>query len=151
MKNKIVIWGLLISLLISIDVSAQDIFTVTAYSHGCTMSVNDRDGVFKRASDGSEPVYNRTIATDWTILKPGTEVIIEGIGVWKVNDRSGQIIEGRYVNTGRIKGKRIDLFVGSERRTVRQNCNFANSFGKKKLKVWIIPKASTKWSTYNAN
>lgn len=142
------LWAGIICLL-SLQSNAQDIFTVTAYSHGCTMSIKDKDGVFKRASDGSEPVYNKTIATDWTILKPGTEVIIEGIGIWKANDRSGSIINGKYINNGRIKGKHIDLFVGMPFRSVKANCKFAKEWGSKKLKVWIIPKASTKWSTYN--
>lgn len=136
--------------LLSNNTYSQDIYTVTAYSHGCAMLNGTKpDKVHKPASNGEWPVYNMTAAADWKVLPEGTEVIIENIGVWKITDRSGSIINGKYVNNGRIKGKRIDLFVGSERRTVGQNCAFANSFGIRKLKVWKVPKLSTQWSTYN--
>lgn len=140
----------LLILLTSGNIYAQDIYTITAYSHGCAMHKGKHpDKIHKPASNGEWPVYNQTVAADWNILPEGTEIIIEGIGIWKVTDRSGSIVKGKYINNGRIKGKKIDIFVGSERRSVAANCKFAKQWGKRKLKVWKVPKYSTQWSTYN--
>lgn len=115
---------------------AQDIHTITAYSHGCTMDNSNPSGRRQRAANNKWPVNNMTVAADWKLYPPNTEIIIEGIGVWTVYDRSKSKKDG-----GRIYGKRIDLFVS--------NCKFAKEWGRRKLKVWKIPKKSTTWSTYN--
>jgi len=113
----------------------QDTHVVTAYSHGCTMDSSNPTGRRQRAANNEWPVDNMTVAADWKLYPPGTEILIEGIGIWTVYDRSKSKNKG-----GRIYGKRIDLFVS--------NCKFAKEWGTRKLKVWKVPKQSTKWSTY---
>lgn len=48
------------------------------------------------------PTVNKTIATDWDIIPPGTEVMINGI-IYTVEDKGGA-----------IKGNKIDIYVGTE-------------------------------------
>jgi len=115
-------------ILLNSDLSeSQEIHKVTAYSHGCTKNKHNPREIPQKAANGEWPEYNITVAADWKLYPPGTEVIIEGIGMWKVTDTGG-----------RIKGKKIDLFV--------RGCKFAKSWGVKYLKVWKVPTKSTEWS-----
>ena len=111
----------MLSLLLSASSSSQELHKITAYSHGCTLNKNNPKEIRKKAANNEWPIYNITVAADWKLYPKDTELIIEGIGIWRVTDRSGSIKKGKYVNDGRIKGKRIDLFVGS--------CRFAKNWG----------------------
>lgn len=70
-------------------------FKITAYGIDC----NGCTGV---TANGTVPEVGRTIASDWSILPPNTEVLIDG-NVYIVEDKGGG-----------IKGNHIDLFVGTE-------------------------------------
>lgn len=108
---------------------SEKIHIVTAYSHGCTQNKNNPKEIRQRAANGEWPVDNKTIAADWRLYPPNSEVIIEGIGVWKVTDKGSA-----------IKGLRIDLFVS--------NCKFAKEWGRRKLRVWKVPITNTVWGNY---
>jgi 3D (Asp-Asp-Asp) domain-containing protein len=101
--------------------SAMFIATATAYAVSCGAGL----GTLTRA--GTRPVTEFTIAADPKVLPIGTIVHIEGLGERMVHD------------TGRlIKGRHIDLFVGS--------CREARAWGVRKVKVRVshFPKENVK-------
>lgn len=103
---------------------SQDLYNVSAYSHGCILPRSGKEGPPQRAADGSWPVSGKTVAADWRIHPPGSELIIAG-RVWRVTDK------GRA-----IKGRRIDLFLGS--------CHEARAWGRRMVSVVAVPAASHK-------
>lgn len=107
---------------------AQELHRVTAYSHGCTLPRDGKEFAFKRpAANGEWPIINYTVAADWSLYPPGTEIIIENEGIWKVTDKGHA-----------IKGRAIDLFFAK--------CSDAKLFGVRYLKVWKVPTLTTKES-----
>ena len=62
---------------------------------------------------------SRTIAADWNVLPPGTEVHIEGIGYRVVEDRGGG-----------IKGNKLDVWFPSHQE--------AWKYGRRQVKVRIL-------------
>ena len=70
-------------------------FKITHYGSDCI-------GCIGRTATGTIPTLNKTIATDWDIIPPGTEVMINGI-IYTVEDKGGA-----------IKGNKIDIYVGTE-------------------------------------
>lgn len=96
------------------------IFKVTAYTSGiesCGKNKNDKD--YGKTKSGMMAQDGITIASDWQVIKPGTEVYIEGVGNRIVQDAGGAII-----------GYKIDLYISDLKK--------AQDFGVKKLKVYII-------------
>lgn len=101
---------LLVLFLSSTCLAAPDKFTVTAYTKndkGCT-------GITATGKDAN--YRNNICAADWTVFRPGTKILIEGVGVYTVEDKGGA-----------IKGNRIDILVNTRRE--------AMNFGKQELKV----------------
>lgn len=74
----------------------------------------------RRTATGPWPQTHKTIAADWTVLKPGTIVEIENLkGTYIVQDSGGA-----------VKGNIIDLFVASEGEAIK--------WGRQNLKVKIL-------------
>ena len=53
-----------------------------------------------KTASGTIPTINRTVAADWSVLKPGTQIIVDGI-LYTVEDRG----------TG-IHGRKLDVYFG---------------------------------------
>ena len=68
-------------------------------------------------ASGRSPRVNHTIAADTSILPMYSQVYIEGFGTYTVEDRGGA-----------IKGKRIDIFVSSNREANRLGVKYANVY-----------------------
>lgn len=73
-------------------------FTVTYYC-SCTECCGKTDGITASGTLAQEGI---TVAADWAMLPPGTEIFIEGIGFRTVEDKGGA-----------IKGNRLDVFMDS--------------------------------------
>lgn len=68
-------------------------------------------------ASGRTPRVNHTIAADTSILPMYSKVYIEGWGTYTVEDRGGA-----------IKGKRIDIFVSSNKEAYRLGVKYANVY-----------------------
>lgn len=79
----------------SYDLVEVGTFKVTWYCP-CT-KCTDGDGITATGTQATEGI---TLGADWSILPPGAEVYIEGIG-WRVVEDTG----------GAIKGQTLDVFV----------------------------------------
>jgi len=93
----------------------QEQYEFTAYTHTgyrCATMVYPQEGV--------------TIAVDPKVIPLNSWVYVEEYGLRKAMDTGGD-----------IKGKRVDLFLGTE-----QECR---NFGRRDLKVWTLQKCS-EWS-----
>lgn len=73
-------------------------------------------------STGTIPQAGRTIATDHSVLPPGTEVMIDGEGPYIVEDSGGD-----------MRGNRIDIFMGHGQEAIDR----ALSFGRRTVEVEI--------------
>ncbi len=91
---------------------AAALWTVTAYSLKC-----DAPGPLTRA--GTHPVAGHTIAADPRVLPLGSIVHIEGLGERMVQDVGGA-----------VKGRQLDLFVGS--------CSEARRWGRQTRRVRVL-------------
>lgn len=89
--------------------------TVTAYCP-CPHCCGKSDGI---TSTGVKARVNRTIAVDPAVIPLGTQVYLEGLGIYIAEDTGGA-----------IKGNRIDLFM--------KNHNQALIFGTKKIKAYLL-------------
>lgn len=104
---------------------AAALYEVTAYSHGCILPRNGKEGHARRAANGRWPVADVTVAADTSIHPFGTELLIEGLGFRSVGDR-GHV----------IKGHRLDLFVDT--------CREAIAFGRRMMRVHLVPSETTR-------
>jgi len=73
-------------------------FTITYYC-GCRECCDKSDGI---TASGTLAIEGQTVAADWDLLEPGTEIFIDGVGFRTVEDRGGA-----------IKGNRLDVFIDS--------------------------------------
>jgi len=73
-------------------------------------------------STGTVPMAGRTIATDHSVIPPGTEVLIDGEGPYIVEDQGGD-----------IRGNRIDIYFGEGPAAVSR----AFEFGRREVEVTI--------------
>ena len=92
-------------------------FSATAYC-GCASC----NGIWagSPAANGERLTNGLTIAVDPKVVPLGSYLIIEGVGIRKAQDTGSA-----------IKGKDIDVYVSSHKE--------CSAFGRKNLKVWIIP------------
>ena len=92
-------------------------FSATAYC-GCASC----NGVWagSPAANGEKLTNDLTIAVDPRVIPLGSYLIIEGVGIRKAQDTGSA-----------IKGKDIDVYVSSHSK--------CSDFGRRSLKVWIIP------------
>jgi 3D (Asp-Asp-Asp) domain-containing protein len=90
------------------------IFTVTAYSPDPQDS--GRWGTLTKS--GVTAVEGVTIAADWSVLPPGTEVYIDGVGYRTVQDVGGA-----------VKGRHIDVYLNTHAQ--------AEQFGKQRLEIYV--------------
>lgn len=84
----------------------------------CVECCGKTDGI---TSSGTIAHDGITVAADWDILPPGTEIYIDGIGFRTVEDKSGL-----------IKGNRLDVFLNSHTAALEAGRHMAD--------VWIIEK-----------
>lgn len=70
-------------------------------------------------ASGERAVEGVTIAADWSVLPKGTQVEIQGMGTYTVQDKGGK-----------IKGNRIDIFF--------ENHSTALQFGVQNVKVRVV-------------
>lgn len=103
------------------------LYEVTSYSHGCTLPRVGPERPPQRAANGRWPIADLTVAADTRIHPFGSEVLIEGLGFRFVHDRGAAIV-----------GRRLDLFVDS--------CREARRFGRRWLKVFAVPRETTRAS-----
>jgi len=78
------------------------VFKATAYcpcEKCCGKWAKNRPNGIVYTANGEVAKEGETMAADWDVLPPGTEVEIEGIGTRKVQDRGGA-----------IRGNRIDIY-----------------------------------------
>ncbi|MBP1924628.1 3D (Asp-Asp-Asp) domain-containing protein [Sedimentibacter acidaminivorans] len=73
-------------------------FTITYYCP-CVKCCGKTDGI---TASGTLAKEGQTVAADWEVLPPGTEIFIEGIGFRTVEDKGGA-----------IKGNRLDVYMDS--------------------------------------
>lgn len=73
-------------------------FEITYYCP-CVECCGKTDGI---TASGTLAREGQTVAADWDMLPPGTEIYIEGIGYRTVEDKGGA-----------IKGNRLDVFMDS--------------------------------------
>lgn len=107
---------------------SSEVYEVTAYSWHCIMPRRGPEPRHRtRAADGSWPRADETVAADWALHPPGSEVLIEGLGYRRVTDKG-------YA----IHGRRLDIFLAS--------CAEARSWGRQSRQVWKVPPPSTTWS-----
>jgi 3D (Asp-Asp-Asp) domain-containing protein len=90
-------------------------FEATAY----TLEDGNGDGL---TATITVPVKDRTIAADWRILPPGTELTINGVPGYIVEDTGGA-----------IKGNRLDIYMGSGQAAYER----AIEFGRRQVEVVI--------------
>jgi len=86
----------------------------TAYC-SCAKCCGKSNGITATGAQAS----SRTIAADWNVLPPGTEVHIEGIGYRVVEDRGGG-----------IKGNKLDVWFPSHQE--------AWKYGRRQVKVRVL-------------
>jgi 3D (Asp-Asp-Asp) domain-containing protein len=94
-------------------------FTVTYYC-SCTECCGKTDGITASGTFAQEGI---TVAADWTMLSPGTEIFIEGIGFRTVEDKGGA-----------IKGNRLDVFMDSHAAALEAGIGQAD--------VWVVEDAN---------
>lgn len=70
-----------------------------SYYCPCTACCGKTDGI---TASGTLAKEGQTVAADWDMFPPGTEIYIEGIGYRTVEDKGGAII-----------GKRLDVYTDS--------------------------------------
>lgn len=85
----------------------------------CVECCGKTDGI---TASGTLAIEGQTVAADWDMLPPGTEVYIDGIGYRTVEDKGGA-----------IKGKTLDVFVNSHAEVLE--------LGRHKADVWSIEEA----------
>lgn len=90
------------------------VFEATAYC-SCAKCCGKSNGITATGVQAS----SRTIAADWNVLPPGTEVHIEGIGYRVVEDRGGG-----------IKGNKLDVWFLSHQE--------AWEYGRRQVEVRIL-------------
>jgi 3D (Asp-Asp-Asp) domain-containing protein len=96
-------------------------FSITAYTAGyeSTQKKKGEPG-YGITATGTTVKEGRTIAADWGVLPPGTQVRIEGLeGVYTVEDRGGA-----------VDGKHIDLYVADLDRALE--------WGRQQRSVWVL-------------
>lgn len=96
---------------------ASAVFVVTAYATGC----DSLPGALTKS--GKPPVVGVTVAADPHVVPLGSVVYIDGIGEREVHDIGGA-----------VKGRRLDLFVGS--------CGEARRFGRQQRQVRVVRTAA---------
>lgn len=103
----------------SVDFSED--FVITAYTAGPESTGKKPGDIgYGITASGTVVKENHTVAADWNILPPGTQIEIEGLPyIYTVEDRGGA-----------IKGNRIDLYVADLDDAIR--------WGKQIRKVRII-------------
>jgi 3D (Asp-Asp-Asp) domain-containing protein len=93
-------------------------FKVSAYTAGFeSTGKNKNDKNYGKTKTGVMVEEGITVASDWDVIKPGTEIFIEGVGKRIVQDAGGA-----------IKGNRLDLYISDLQK--------AKIFGVKELKVY---------------
>lgn len=98
------------------------VFKATAYcpcEKCCGDWAKNRPNGIVYTANGEVAKEGVTIAADWDVLPPGTEVEIEGIGIRKVQDRGGA-----------IRGNRIDIYFETHKQALK--------FGVQKVRLRII-------------
>ncbi|KUK36482.1 MAG: hypothetical protein PWP44_620 [Thermacetogenium sp.] len=93
--------------------------TVTAYCP-CPICCGKSDGI---TCSGVRARANRTIAVDPDVIPLGSEVYLEGLGIFIAEDTGGA-----------IKGNRIDIFMEDHQQALL--------FGIKEMKAYILQKES---------
>ncbi|MFA1820576.1 3D domain-containing protein [Virgibacillus oceani] len=96
-------------------------FTITAYTAGYeSTGKHPDDPAYGITATGTTVQEGRTIAADWNVLPPGTQVEIEGFeGTFTVEDKGGA-----------INGKHIDVYM--------PDLDEAISWGKRKRNVTVV-------------
>ena len=102
--------------------AAERVVEISAYDARCVKCCG-KWAKFNRTSSGTVPTVGRTVACNF--LKPGTRIVIEGIGERVVEDT----LNPRF-------GHRVDLLLSSH--------SEAKTFGVRKLKVTVQRKANRK-------
>ena len=103
-------------------------FEATAYcpcEKCCGKWAKNRPNGFVYTANGEVAKEGVTIAADWDVLPPGTEVEIEGIGTRKVQDRGGA-----------IRGNRIDIYFETHEQALK--------FGVQEVQLRIIENVEPK-------
>ena len=90
-------------------------FEITYYCP-CTKCCGKTDGI---TASGTLAIEGQTVAADWAVLEPGTEIYIEGIGYRTVEDKGGA-----------IQGNRIDVYMDSHAAALEA--------GRHMTDVWIV-------------
>lgn len=90
-------------------------FEITYYC-SCTKCCGKTDGI---TASGTLAIEGQTVAADWAVLEPGTEIYIEGIGYRTVEDKGGA-----------IQGNRIDVYMDSHAAALEA--------GRHMTDVWIV-------------
>lgn len=90
------------------------IFEATGYCN-CSKCCGKSDGITATGVQAT----SRTVAADWNVLPPGTEVHIEGIGYRVVEDRGGG-----------IKGNKLDVWFPSHQE--------AWKYGRRQVEVRVL-------------
>ena len=93
-------------------------FLVTAYCP-CRICCNKADGI---TATSVKAKAGRTVAADPRLIPLGTKLKVEGMGIMVAEDAGGA-----------IGGRRLDVFFSSHRA--------ARIFGRRWLRVWILPRA----------
>lgn len=104
------------------------IFKATAYcpcEKCCGKWAKNRHNGIVYTANGEVAKEGVTIAADWDVLSPGTEVEIEGIGTRKVQDRGGA-----------IRGNRIDIYFKTHEQALK--------FGVQEVQLRIIENVEPK-------
>ena len=73
-------------------------FTITYYC-ACRECCDKADGI---TASGTLAQEGQTVAADWDMIEPGTEIFIEGVGFRTVEDKGGA-----------IQSNRLDVFMNS--------------------------------------
>lgn len=110
---------LMIILAIASQVKAEELWKITAYC-SCVKCCGKSDGI----TASGKPVKYGYIALNW--LPFGTEVNIEGLGVFKVQDRGAKSLFGSKTN----HIKHIDVYLPTHKEALK--------FGVKYLKVEVL-------------
>lgn len=104
------------------------VFKATAYcpcEKCCGKWAKNRSNGIVYTANGEVAKEGVTIAADWDVLSPGTEVEIEGIGTRKVQDRGGA-----------IRGNRIDIYFETHEQALK--------FGVQEVQLRIIENVEPK-------
>lgn len=91
-------------------------FKITYYNI-CKECTGKLDGI---TASGNLVKENYTIASDWSVLPPGTKVFIEGIGIRTVEDKGGA-----------VKGNHIDVYLNTSDDEIKE-------LGVKTAKVYLL-------------